>query len=41
MQVLKEKLYSIEDYWKLCSDDPYVELIDGVLYHMLPPSRIY
>lgn len=41
MQVLKEKLYSIEEYWKLCSDDPYVELIDGILYNMSPPSRIH
>ena len=37
----QEKLYTIEDYWNLPVTEQYVELLDGHIYYMAPPSRIH
>lgn len=40
MPLLKENLYTSEDYWNL-PEGRRAELIDGRLYDMAPPSRIH
>ena len=40
MPLLRENLYTSEDYWSL-PEGHRAELIDGQLYNMAPPSRIH
>ena len=41
MPLPQEKLYTVEDYWNLPKEEQYVELFDGHIYSMSPPSRIH
>ena len=41
MLLPQEKLYTIEDYWKLAKEDQCIELLDGHIYYMAPPSRLH
>ncbi len=41
MSLPQESLYTIEDYWNLPTEEQYVELLDGHIYYMSPPSRTH
>lgn len=41
MEIPKRERYTIEDYWKLFPDEQCIELLDGQIYSMSPPSRIH
>lgn len=41
MASLDEKKYTVDDYFHLPTDEKYVELLDGQIYYMAPPSRIH
>ena len=41
MLLPQDRLYTIEDYWSVSKEDQHMELIDGHIYYMAPPSRIH